>query len=473
MNETVQNSTQKSAQKSGQKSAQSQPAEAASAPFCGSFDFGVTGQGMTAQLTALALVHAGWSIAIDPQTPPDSVSDPKSVEAPANGGSENYADPLMWQSVLALSPATGHMLARLGVALPAGQSIDAMWLDDRPKLRPAFVIQDQKSLATVYCRRALARATYTRFIALAAADNNNHAKGALFLLPSPTTRTQRKSDLSITGQLSNGQFYEAPWIIETRSLSSGGRGSGVPPTSSHSQPAPNAASQKQNTLFQGSYEAAALVCCLTFSQPHENEARQIFLDSGPLALLPLPDKTQRALIWSLPHRQAQAMRNLQPELLTHILQKHFDGFAPLGQLTAIGPRQTQPLSYYLTDVWAEDSHLRLGDAAHRLHPMAGQGFNLNCRDIATLIDICQHARHVGLGLMDPHLGAHYHRARMADASAVFALTHGLHHLTTGALPHRLITPAATLSALIPGLADYFIAQAQTGGDDLPALMRAS
>lgn len=410
-----------------------------------SADLIILGQGMTAQVLALACHAEGWSLMMDRPSPPqmaapevapnwgEEMGANVSSNVSANVSEEAAAELLSWQSVLALSPATGQMLAELGVALPPSQDMMSMWLDDHPAPRPAFKIEDQSALAAIYDRRALAAAIYQRFAQVFEKDPPP------FIVPAGGVGSAGKTNaLAAEGycQLADGAYVRGQRVLMCA------RDDGVP---------------------SSEYDAEALVCRLRFSQPHRGEARQIFLRGGPLALLPLPDPYQRALIWSLPRRRAQAARAATPEMVRASLMSTLKDYAPLGHLEEIGPRATQKLGYFLADQFSEGQIIRLGDAAHRLHPMAGQGFNLNCRDIAGFIAEARNARYLGLGMCDPELGGRYGRARRADIAPFLALTHGLYHTTRRRQMSGLFSATAGLSKVMPALSTFFIQQAQTGG----------
>ncbi len=437
-------------------------------------DMVIKGKGMTAQLAALALTHAGWSVAMDPQA--------DIARLPDEGTPEEQA----FQSVLALGPSTVLFLENLGVKLPESQAVTAMWLDDAPRSRPAYILaadassdrspdmssdmsedmrkldpaildmrpgspsnvpQDKAPLAHIVCRRALAEAIAHAFEPVALSQTSLFLDEQAKDLNAQHVGIEDFAIRDLDGKDKSAASLRAARIIDCRAPS-----------------APVFAS------LSGDYEADALICRLRFSQPHQGDARQIFLPSGPLALLPLPDPHDRALIWSLPRRRAQAMRSVASDLFLASLSAVLNDYAPCGTLEEAGPRQTQALAYYLADVFADGQLIRLGDAAHRIHPMAGQGFNLNCRDIAGLVEALTVSRRTGLGAGDPGLAERYSCARRADAATLFGLTHSLYHLAPRAT--GLFSMAGRLSSYVPALNDFLIQQAQSGGHPAPRLMRA-
>jgi 2-octaprenyl-6-methoxyphenol hydroxylase len=224
------------------------------------------------------------------------------------------------------------------------------------------------------------------------------------------------------------------------------------------------------------YQAAALVCVLACDRPHGGQAVQIFLHDGPLALLPLPDPHQRALIWSLPHSRARALAEIEDGVFMHELARATQGHA--GTLAPDGPRGLQKLVLALAENYVDERLCLLGDAAHIIHPLAGQGFNLALRDAAQLADTLFDAQALGLAFDGPHVLADYQALRRADGGAMAATTHILAEIFSGP-QSRFTAPLARLGLALTGrmaranqgLAARFRAQANGGTAALPRLMR--
>lgn len=173
------------------------------------------------------------------------------------------------------------------------------------------------------------------------------------------------------------------------------------------------------------YDQRALVARLEPAQPHGREARQRFLPGGPLALLPLSDGAV-SLVWSMPAAQAEATVALGDEDFARLVTEASG--AVLGELAAAGARASFPLS---RDHAATYGTLRLalvGDAAHTIHPLAGQGANLGFADAATLVEVVLAARDAGQDIGDPATLARYTRARRADNLIVSGAMEAIHRL---------------------------------------------
>lgn len=134
------------------------------------------------------------------------------------------------------------------------------------------------------------------------------------------------------------------------------------------------------------YHQHALIANIASAQPHAGRAFERFTDEGPLALLPLIDgpggEQRSALVWTLPPARAQALLDASDAQFLEALQARF-GYR-LGRLQQVGERSSYPLSLVEASEQVRRQVVIMGNAAHALHPVAGQGFNLALRDIAQL-----------------------------------------------------------------------------------------
>jgi len=164
------------------------------------------------------------------------------------------------------------------------------------------------------------------------------------------------------------------------------------------------------------YRQHALVANVVTAQPHGGCAFERFTDQGPLALLPLlpaVDGQQRsALVWTLPPEEAARLQQCAPEQFLRTLQGRF-GYR-LGRLVQVGERHSYPLSLLKCSEQVRQGLVVMGNAAHALHPVAGQGFNLALRDVAELAAVL--ADGVALGLCPGDLGLlqQYQQRQLTD-----------------------------------------------------------
>lgn len=156
------------------------------------------------------------------------------------------------------------------------------------------------------------------------------------------------------------------------------------------------------------YTQRAVVAHVHTERPHESTAWQRFLPDGPLALLPLADG-RSSLVWSLSEEQAQRVLALDDAAFRDALGVASD--FRLGRVTGTTPRASFPLKLQLAERYQADRFVLLGDAAHAVHPLAGQGVNLGLRDVAELRDTLLAARAAGRDIGAAHVLRRYARRR--------------------------------------------------------------
>jgi len=224
-----------------------------------------------------------------------------------------------------------------------------------------------------------------------------------------------------------------------------------------------------NLRFEGhDYAAAAISTTVKLARPHNGAARQIFLPHGPMAVLPLKGDHAN-LIWTERTPVAAALAALDARGFELELAKKAGAFLPDARLA--GPRVTFPVGLHIAERFDGHRVALAGDAAHVIHPLAGQGLNLGLKDVAALIDVIVEAAHAGLDIGAASALAPYTTWRRADVVATAAAMEGFARTFTSALPVRLAAGAAMAAAgTIPPARKLFAREA--GGDlgDLPSLM---
>lgn len=159
------------------------------------------------------------------------------------------------------------------------------------------------------------------------------------------------------------------------------------------------------------YGQRGVVGYVDSERPNEATAWQRFLDTGPLAVLPV-DKHRSSIVWTLPDAEAERVLALDDEAFGRELTNAFAG--RLGAMRAASPRAAFPLRRQLASDYVAGRVLVLGDAAHVVHPLAGQGVNLGLRDVAGLRDLVRDARQRRADWTAPHRLRRWARVRRSD-----------------------------------------------------------
>jgi len=216
------------------------------------------------------------------------------------------------------------------------------------------------------------------------------------------------------------------------------------------------------------YEQTAIICNVTPEEAHMGRAFERFTVNGPLAMLPLGEQ-RCSVVWTVKRELAQSILALDAPLFLARLQEQF-GYR-LGRLLQTGERSSYPLYRVKAREQIGRRLLVLGNAAHSLHPVAGQGFNLSLRDVAALAEVM--ATLDGADPGDPAVLARYLEWRQADQDKVLGFTDGLVRLFTNPFaPLRLARSAALLSFdLAPGVKRLFARHTMGRAGRLPRLAR--
>ncbi|MBQ0822518.1 ubiquinone biosynthesis hydroxylase [Microvirga sp. HBU67558] len=227
------------------------------------------------------------------------------------------------------------------------------------------------------------------------------------------------------------------------------------------------------------YRQSGIVATIVHERDHEGRAVEHFLPSGPFAILPLKPEPQAdgsfrhrsSIVWTERAQNVPALLESHPEDLLIELERRFG--LQLGKLAFETRPQAFPLSFGVARSFVAERLALLGDAAHVIHPIAGQGLNLGLHDAAALAEIVTDAMRLGMDPGAADVLDRYERARRADITAMGMMTDGLNRLfSNDALPVRLIRDLGLgLVDRMPGLKRFFIREAAGVSERQPRLLR--
>ncbi|MEA1083481.1 UbiH/UbiF/VisC/COQ6 family ubiquinone biosynthesis hydroxylase [Sphingomonas sp. CD22] len=394
----------------------------------------ILGGGLVGATLALALdAHGLTSIVIDP-------ADPAVMLAPGFDGRAS-----------AIASASGRMLDAIGIgAVLAGHGCAIRHIRVSDGLEPGKLDfrpdAGDGALGTMYENKRLRTALFEAASAASHVDLRMQTRAVDVV----------RGSAGVTATLDSGATVTAPLLIAAEGRNSPTReAAGI-------------------TVARWQYDHAAIVGAFHHEYPHEDIAYEIFYPSGPFALLPLPDDEighRSAIVWSVKGEDGPAMMKLGDRAFLAEASKRMGGF--LGALTAPSPRASYPLGFHHAARVTAERLVLVGDAAHGIHPIAGQGLNLGLRDVATLAEVLVEGKRLGLDLGDPALLDRYQRWRGLDTFMVAAATDTLTRLFG--------IPGKTASAVrrfgigavdkLPPLKNRFMAEARGETGTLPKLLQ--
>ena len=217
------------------------------------------------------------------------------------------------------------------------------------------------------------------------------------------------------------------------------------------------------------YGQTALVCAIEHEKPHGGIAHQFFMPAGPLAILPLTGN-RSSIVWSETEANATAFNALSDEEYLTMLRPRFGDF--LGEISLAGARYSYPLALSMTDRLVADRVALVGDAAHGLHPIAGQGLNAGMRDIAALVQIISEAQKRGEDYGNLAVLKRYEEWRRFDNTALALTTDTFNKLFSNDNPLLRLGRDLGMGLInaVPSLRRGIIREAAGLSGDLPDLM---
>ena len=393
----------------------------------------IFGGGLVGLTLAAALDSSGISaIVVDP-------ADPKSRTSAKFDGRTS-----------AVSSSSRRMLEMLGVTehlAAAGNPIRAIRVADGLKAGSiTFQPDDDEPLGWMHENRHLRAALQAR----AEAGKNS------WLMWTATPARVDRNEHGVEVVLTDGRRLAAPLLVAAE-----GRNS----------PMREAAGIK---VARWRYDHTAIVSTLHHELPHDDVAYEIFYPNGPFALLPMTSDDQghrSAIVWSVPSRDAAAMLTIGDDMFAGEAQSAMGGF--LGRVRLAAERSSYPLGFHHAATITARRLALVGDSAHGIHPIAGQGLNLGFRDAAALAQVIVEGARLGLELGDQQLLDRYQRWRSLDTLMVAAATDSLTRIY--GIPGRAASAVRRfgmgLIDRIGPLKNRMMSEARGTSGDLPLLLR--
>ena len=218
------------------------------------------------------------------------------------------------------------------------------------------------------------------------------------------------------------------------------------------------------------YSQTALVCAIAHKKPHNGIAHQYFMPSGPLAILPLTDN-RASIVWTERTGRAEAIQAMDDAGYLAELRPRFGNF--LGEIGLAGTRFTYPLSLSIASSFVASRVALVGDAAHVVHPIAGQGLNAGLKDVAALAEVLADAKRRGEDIGRDDVLARYQQWRRFDTTALAMATDGFNRLFSNDNPiiRSIRDVGLGVTNAIPELRRNLIREAAGLTGDLPRLAR--
>jgi 2-octaprenyl-6-methoxyphenol hydroxylase len=221
------------------------------------------------------------------------------------------------------------------------------------------------------------------------------------------------------------------------------------------------------------YDHQAIVSVLRHEKPHDNVAYEIFYPTGPFALLPMTDAGghRSAIVWSVPQDDATGWLALNDDDFAAEAEAAMGGF--LGRVAILAPRSSYPLGFHHAAQITAKRLALVGDAAHAIHPIAGQGLNLGFRDAAALAEVVVEGARLGLDLGDAQLLDRYQRWRALDSLSVAMATDSLTRIygVPGKAASAVRSFGMGVVERVAPLKNRLMSEARGTSGELPLLLR--
>lgn len=365
----------------------------------------IVGGGLIGGPLAVALASAGISVAVIDAEDPSQVTD-QAFDGRA--------------SAIALAPQ--RALAAIGLwpaIAPFAAAIEQIRVSDGHS--PLFLHYDHQAIGD----EPFGWITENRAIRRAVRDRLAELPLARIFAPSRLASLDRQAG-GVVARLNDGTTLSAALAVAADGRGSPTReGAGI-------------------GITRWAYDQTAIVCTVAHSRSHRNIAHEHFLPAGPFAILPLPGN-RSSVVWTEKSHLAPAILAQDDDSFLAELASRFGDF--LGDIAVEGPRFSYPLSLQFANAYSAQRLVLAGDAAHGMHPVAGQGMNMGLRDVAALAEVLVDAKRLGLDLGHGSVLAHYARWRRFDNLLMLGLTDALVRLFSNEQPALRVARDIGLAAV--------------------------
>ena len=402
-----------------------------------SADILIVGGGLVGGPLACALAQAGLSVALIDSEVPDATL------APSFDGRA---------SAVALAPQ--RMLAAIGLwpdIEPLAAPIRHIRVSDGAS--PLFLHYDYRELGQAADKAEpfgwIVENRATRQAILKGLAR--HEKNVTFLAPVKMTHLARNAS-DVVATLADGRTVRARLAV-----AADGRASPVRESAGIG-------------VTRWKYNQTAIVCTVAHSLAHGDAAQEHFLPAGPFAILPLTGQ-RSSVVWTEREHLVPGILAQDEAAFQRELESRFGDY--LGDLTLEGPRFSYPLTLQFAHSYTAHRLAIIGDAAHGMHPVAGQGMNMGLRDVAALAEILVEAKRLGQDLGDAQLLARYARWRRFDNLLMLGLTDALVRLFSNDVAPLKLARDVGMAAVnkMPALKRFFMRHAMGTVGELPKLLR--
>ena len=218
------------------------------------------------------------------------------------------------------------------------------------------------------------------------------------------------------------------------------------------------------------YDQSAVVATVQMEKPHNHVAYEHFLPSGPFAILPLNDN-RACIVWSESHAKAKALMQAEDGFFYDHLRARFGEF--LGEISLVGPKFIYPLGLGLAEEMHKGRLALLGDSAHGIHPIAGQGLNLGLKDVAALAEVLTDAVRLGEDIGTDLVLERYAKWRRFDNVTTSVVMDGFVRLFSNNNPLVRVVRDVGMGLFnrVPALRKFVMEDAGAATGDLPRLLR--